>query len=66
MKPLIPAQRRDRIQEYLIRNKIATNSTLSSCWMCQRRPSGETWSFWKKKASWSARMVVQYCGEHSG
>jgi DeoR family fructose operon transcriptional repressor len=29
MKQLIPAQRRDRIQEYLIRNKIATNSTLS-------------------------------------
>jgi len=30
MKPLIPAQRRDRIQEYLVRNKIATNTTLSA------------------------------------
>jgi DeoR/GlpR family transcriptional regulator of sugar metabolism len=30
MKPLIPAQRRDRIQEYLIRNKIATNTMLST------------------------------------
>jgi DeoR family fructose operon transcriptional repressor len=29
MKALIPAQRRDRIREYLIRNKIATNSMLS-------------------------------------
>ena len=28
-KPLIPAQRRERIQEYLIRHKIATNSALS-------------------------------------
>lgn len=30
MKPLIPAQRRDRLQEYLVRNKIATNATLSN------------------------------------
>jgi len=30
MKALIPAQRRDRIQEYLFRNKIATNSMLSA------------------------------------
>jgi DeoR family transcriptional regulator, fructose operon transcriptional repressor len=28
-KPLIPAQRRERIQEYLLRYKIATNSALS-------------------------------------
>jgi DeoR family transcriptional regulator, fructose operon transcriptional repressor len=28
-KPLIPAQRRERIQEYLLRHKIATNSSLS-------------------------------------
>jgi DeoR family transcriptional regulator, fructose operon transcriptional repressor len=28
-KPLIPAQRRDRIQEYLLRYKIATNTALS-------------------------------------
>jgi DeoR/GlpR family transcriptional regulator of sugar metabolism len=29
LKPLIPAQRRERIQEYLLRHKIATNSSLS-------------------------------------
>jgi DeoR family transcriptional regulator, fructose operon transcriptional repressor len=29
-KPLIPAQRRERIHEYLLRHKIATNSSLSA------------------------------------
>jgi hypothetical protein len=59
-KPLIPAQRRERIQEYLAVHQIVRTTDLMDLLEHLKQLFAVTLNGWSKKESWNAHMGARF------